>query len=432
MTEQPLDLRRSMHLVRRHWIAVCAIAVLGGLAGGAYTLHSPPLVSSSALVEVPAIGSGTQTQAIIAGSDENVFATAASRLGHGMSVLRLRKMIKVSVLAPGVLEFTAQGKTAAGAEHTANAVVDSYITYIGSTDSAAYGQARIVAPATIATGPSLVTSIATSAAIGALAAALVGAVGAVALSRRDRQLRQRDEIADAIGLPVLASMTVDHPNSVARWRGLLENYRPSAADAWRLRSTLHHLGLTDLAAGSPGNSRGRSLTVISLSSDKRALAIGPQLAVYASSLNLPTLLVIGPQQDVGPTANLRTACAAVVPSSRRPGGLRLAVADNGQLTQLPEAMLTVVVAVVDGRAPQFESTISTDVAILGVSAGAPTADQLARVAASVGAAGFEIDGILVADPEETDPTTGRIPRIGRHVRQMRPTRLTGTTTEAGL
>ncbi|MGO8958253.1 MAG: hypothetical protein ACLQFR_12915, partial [Streptosporangiaceae bacterium] len=428
MTEQPLDLRRSMQIVRRHWIAVFAIAVVGGLAGAAYTLHSPPLESSTAVVEVSATSSGTETQGIIAGTDENVLAAAARRIAQGMSAVRLGKLIKVSVLAPGVLSITAQGKTATAAERTANAIADSYVAYLGSSTSApspgpagsaANAAARIVSPATIATGPSLITSLATSAGIGTVVAAVVGAVGAMAFGRRDRRFRRRDEIADAIGVPVLASIKVDHPNNVAHWRGLLENYRPSAAEAWRLRSTLQHLGLTEVAAGSPGTGRGRSLTVISISSDKRALAIGPQLAVYASSLSLPTMLVIGPQQDAGATAKLRTACAAMAPSSQRRGGLEVVVADNGQLALLPEAMLTVVVAVVDGRAPQFKSTIRTDLAVLAVSAGAPTADELAHVAASAGAAGLEIDGILVADPDESDPTTGRVPHIGRNVRQMR-------------
>lgn len=440
MTDQPLDLKRSMQMVRRHWVAVSVIAGLGGLLGAGYTLQSPPLLTSSAVVEVLATTSGTKTQALIASADENVLIGAASRIGNGMSVVRLRKLTEVTVLAPGVLSIAAQGKTAAEAEGTANAVADSYIAYVSSGASIP-GQtpagnvpktpAKMVSPATIATGPSRPTSVATSAALGAIAAAVIGAVGAVAFSRRDRRLSRRDQIADAIGVPVLASVKVEHPRNVTDWLALLENYEPNAADAWRIRSTLHHLGLTDVVAGSTGTGRGRSVTVISLSSDKGALAIGPQLAAHAAALNVPTMLVIGPQQDSGPTATLRTACAAMA-SSRQPGGLQVAVADNGQLGQLPAAMLTVVVAVVDGQAPVFPAAIGTDHSVLGVSAGAPTADELARVAAGAGAAGLEIEGILVADPDETDPTTGRVPHIGRNVRQLRPTRLTGTTTETGL
>ena len=45
--------------------------------------------------------------------------------------------------------------------------------------------------------------------------------------------------------------------------------------------------------------------VLSLSSDPRAIALGPQLAVFAASQGIPTALVIGPQQDATVTATLR-------------------------------------------------------------------------------------------------------------------------------
>ena len=58
---------------------------------------------------------------------------------------------------------------------------------------------------------------------------------------------------------------------------------------------------------------GSSLAVLSLSSDRNALALGPQLAVFAASLGIPTALVVGPQQDANATATLRAACAAARP-----------------------------------------------------------------------------------------------------------------------
>ena len=51
--------------------------------------------------------------------------------------------------------------------------------------------------------------------------------------------------------------------------------------------------------------------------------------------------------------------------------------------------------------------------VLGVSAGAATAEQLARVAASAAADGRDIAGILVADPDPADHTTGRLPQLAR-------------------
>ena len=53
----------------------------------------------------------------------------------------------------------------------------------------------------------------------------------------------------------------------------------------------------------------------------------------------------------------------------------------------------------------------TTATVLGVSAGAATAEQLARVAVSAAVDGREIVGILVADPEPADNTTGRIPQL---------------------
>jgi hypothetical protein len=70
--------------------------------------------------------------------------------------------------------------------------------------------------------------------------------------------------------------------------------------------------------------------------------------------------------------------------------------------------------------------LPTDSTVLGVTAGVATAEQLARVTAGAGALGRHIDGILVADPDSSDPTTGRIPQLGK-TRRVRPTRLTGMT-----
>ena len=94
----------------------------------------------------------------------------------------------------------------------------------------------------------------------------------------------------------------------------------------------------------------------------------------------------------------------------------------------PDAGLTIVVAVVDGQNPQVADTMRATATVLGVSAGAVTAEQLARVAASAAAVGRDITGILVADP---DPTTAR-PAVfrswhGQHRR--RPTRMAGTKAE---
>jgi hypothetical protein len=94
-----------------------------------------------------------------------------------------------------------------------------------------------------------------------------------------------------------------------------------------------------------------------------------------------------------------------------------------------DVTLTVVVVVVDGKNPQMPDTTRTTATLLGVSAGAATADQLARVAVSADSHGQEITGILVADPDSADATTGRLPQLGRRGHRRMPTRTTGITTE---
>jgi hypothetical protein len=74
-------------------------------------------------------------------------------------------------------------------------------------------------------------------------------------------------------------------------------------------------------------------------------------------------------------------------------------------------------------------TLQATATLLAVSAGAATPEQLACLAMSSAAAGREVIGMLVADPDPSDGTTGRIPQLPRAASRM-PTRHNGMTTEA--
>jgi capsular polysaccharide biosynthesis protein len=431
MSEQALDLRRSMKIVRRHKILVGSLVALGLLAGAGYAVLKPPMFTSGdALVGLPSGTRDVSTQVVIAGSNR-VLAPALHAIHPAMPLLTLRNQIQVKSLTPNILSISAQGKTASEAESAANAVANSYVAYIKTSQSAVGTvRAHVLVLATTATKKS-VTHLVILGGLGALAGFLIGAIAALAINRGDRRLRERDEIANAIGVPVLASIPVRHPSDGGGWTKLLEEYEPSAVHAWQLRTALRYLGQRELMSPNGTNGDGFSVTVVSLSSDRAALALGPQLAVFAASLGIPTALVIGPQQEdeTNATAALRTACAAQ-PSMRRSGHLRVAVADRGDLAwRQPGARLTVVVTVVDGRASHAADTLSTSATVLGVSAGATTAAQLAGVAVTAADDGRQIDGILVADPDSADQTTGRVPQLARPTGGRKPTRLTGITTE---
>jgi capsular polysaccharide biosynthesis protein len=438
MSQETLDLRGSLQLVRRHKIVVGIFAALGLLAGVGLVLHRPPQLSSEVLVDVllssPAQAAATSggpggsnpalaTQIFIVTSD-TVLDSVRRTVDPSMSLQTLRSRLQVtSVVNSDILSILAQGSTAAQAENTANAVAASYVAYCRNVGCPQVQGARVLQPAAPAAGPSLLSRLFLTGVLGVLAGVLVGAVAVLAFTRRDRRLRKRDAIADSIGVPVLASISVVHPSGAAGWTKLLANYKPGVVDAWRLRKALQHLGLADANLNGSEPRRGTSVEVLSFDFDPGALALGPQLAVFAATRGIPTALVVGPQQDVNAAATLRAACAAPnAPSSQ----LQVIVRDHDSGTRPPEAVLTVLVAVVDGQNPQVADTTRATATVLGVSAGAATAEQIARAAASAAAAGREITGILVADPDPDDHSTGRLPQLARPAHRRGPTRITST------
>jgi capsular polysaccharide biosynthesis protein len=443
MSQQALNLRRSVQIVRRHRILVAAAAVLGILAGGAYAKLYPPMMTSTALVVLPQpaqsgqqnvnTGTGidpyTATQEVIADSTQ-VLSDALPNVRPSVSLIELRKRVQIGSLTSYVISVSAEGANAADAEATANAVAHSYISYIGSADSpVGRVPAQLLQPATSAVGLRPLEVLIIDALIGAISGTLIGAIVALTISRGDRRLRERDEIANSIGVPVLASFPVAHPSDAAGWTKLLEDYKPGAMHALQLRTVLHYLGTAAVNTANDAGSDRSSVTVLSLSSDSGALALGPQLAAFAASQGIPTVLVIGPQQDPDATATLRTACAAPRPaSSKWPGQLQVTV--SGEHTEgLRDTALTVVVMAVNGQTPRLPDAMRSSATLLGVSSGAATAEQLARAAVSADADGREIIGILVADPELADQTTGRIPQLSRPSQRRLPTRLKGMITE---
>jgi capsular polysaccharide biosynthesis protein len=443
MSERALDVRRSVQIVRRHKLLVGALIVLGFLAGGAYAVLKPPLLTSTALVVLPQSalnaqaaqsGSGTispftATQAVVADSYP-VLSGALPNVRPAMSLSELRSDVQATSLTSYIISISATSKLAADAEATANAVANSYTSYANSPGNPT-GQvaARVLQPAASATGTKPLEAIIVTGLIGALAGALIGVIIALAISRNDRRLRQRDEIASSIGIPVLASFPVRHPADAAGWRKLLDDYEPEALHAWRMRHVLQQLRIDDGNLNNGGRAAGSSLAVLSHSADPGALAIGPQLAIFAASLGIPTVLFIGPQQDTNITAALRTACA-VPPSasSKRSSFLQVIVSDDGHASRQPDSALTVTVEVVDSQSPRIPDMMRTTATVLGVSAGATTSEQLARLAVSAATDGREIVGILVADPEPDDRTTGRAPQL-LPTTHRRPTRLKGMITE---
>ena len=145
MSDQPLDLRKALRIVRRHKIQVGAVTALGCLLGTGYAVAKPPLYSSQALVVIPlatsaagqaastpgGLSSGTTTQVYVADSNR-VLTGALPNIQPSLSLAELTNDVSVAGVTDSLIGFTGRAKTAAQAESIANAVANSYVAYVGS------------------------------------------------------------------------------------------------------------------------------------------------------------------------------------------------------------------------------------------------------------------------------------------------------------
>ena len=440
MTQQQPNMRRSLRIVRRYKGIVGGFALLGAVAGVGYAVVNPPLMTSSALVILPTPKPNIATDTLIAHSAP-VLAGALPGIGRGTTLDELRKEVTVTDATGNVLSITVTDQTAADAETDANAVAASFLSFIGSRNSPVGPVAgRVFVPATTATSGGVIKQYVLFGPIGLVAGALTGFIVAFRKDRGDRRLRTRDEIANSIGVPVLAAVEADEPGDARAWIKLLAEYDPEPVQAWTLRTALARLRAVGSVAGSangsgngPGNGSANggsraTIAVVSLATDPAALTIGPQLAVFASTLGVPTALVVSAQSAGETVAMLRAAAPAWTPASANHAiNLRVIAASDADLeAPLPKAALTVIVTAVDDKAPRPPAAVRARATVLAVSPRAATAEQLARIAGSAADVGGKVVGIVVANPDPDDATTGFAPTLGRQARVL-PTRIDNTT-----
>jgi capsular polysaccharide biosynthesis protein len=426
MSQQPMSLRRAYELIRRNKAVVGGAVGLGLIIGAAYGSINPPQLVGSALVIMPNTKIPTNTLTVIATSDP-VLSTAQPNINPAPgSIATLRQEVTAAGSSSNIISVSAQAGSAAAAESAANAVADSFVGYLASSQSP-IGQvnARVLQPASTASGPNPLVYRLVYGLVGAIAGLIVGLIAAIAKGRSDRRLRARDDIANAIGIPVLASVPTAHPGNAQEWAKLLDSYQPAKVHGWRLRKTLQHLNVAGVNLTGEREGEASVVAVVTLANDPGALALGPQLAAFAASLGIPTALALGPSPDPDVTVALRTACAGW-PGNRR--GLQAVLLDGDKPAMPDDVALTVLVTVANATKPQLVSELPVTATVIGVSAGGATAEQLAATAMAATDKGREVVGLLVADPDPSDRTTGRIPQLPRPVPRM-PTRLTGLTKE---
>ncbi|HMK97533.1 MAG TPA: hypothetical protein VK425_08305 [Acidimicrobiales bacterium] len=269
--------------------------------------------------------------------------------------------------------------------------INSQIFSAQLSGSIASNGTRILQRATLV--PSSRLGQALKIAVGGLLGLLVASVIALVRARNDRRLRLRDELAEVVGVPVLVSLEAGRCRSVKDWARLLERHEPSAVDTWNARRVLYRLARTEA-------DEVVDVTIVVLAEDGPALAASVQLAKSASTLGLPVNLLPGPHPAL---AALRLACQAR--QGPGDGGVLTFLSADGALSR--SSTLKVALEAVDDKRPDMPSGVAAG--LLAVSAGAWTAEVLARLAVAASDAGWRFDGILVVNPAPDDNTTGSLP-----------------------
>lgn len=435
MSAQELDVKRAWRAVRRYRGIVVLAAFVGVLGGVAYGVFNPPMYSATSMVMLPpppatatenAGGAHSiETQVLVAKSAQ-VLVSAGQNLDPPLTRDVVRERVDIGAVTTDVIEIEAQGTTADQAMALANAVAEVYLVFVTTeqglpSDVGGRRGARVLEEASTARGGNAAMRASSFGALGGGAGAVLAVIAILAATRGDRRLRLRSEIADVVGLPVLGSVASYRANSVSDWANLLERYTPTAVDSWSLRQTLHRLEL-DSHDGAK-----RSLAVLSFAQDRRAMTLGPQLAAFATSIGVPATLVVDSRHD-GALAEPDDGSDEALMLH---GALPRTVGYGARPNELHEDdALQISVVMVDRESPMLAGTIRTTNTIIGLSAGAVTGEELARLAVAAAVDRRTIDGLLVADPDPSDRTTGRVPQSLRRSSAALPTLLTGARKAA--
>jgi hypothetical protein len=173
MSQQAPDLPRSVEIIGRYRALIGFVALLGAFAGLVIGALNPPASTGRALVlfTAPVCPAG----AICGGP---AFSPAYFQ---AMVLKEFPSGVQVKPEAGDVLSISAATRPAARAEALADAAAYSYIADTGSVSyMGEHATARILQPATTATGTAPLKQLADDALLGAALGALLGIVAALA------------------------------------------------------------------------------------------------------------------------------------------------------------------------------------------------------------------------------------------------------------
>ncbi|HEX4493313.1 MAG TPA: Wzz/FepE/Etk N-terminal domain-containing protein [Acidimicrobiia bacterium] len=237
--------------------------------------------------------------------------------------------------------------------------------------------------------------------LGLLLGLIAGAVVALAYERRDRRLRRRDDIARAAGVPTIASVSTTSARSPEERLELMSRYEPTLDASFGLRWILRHL----LTAHDDGPAR---VLVLQLPGDDAAQAVPLQLAAFSARAGVRTVLV---DPIARPAIDLTTGGADHDdddPSIPALPNLWLVDprADAREIERC-DPQLVIGVLVANGSPIERGNPDRLTTTLLAVSSGFATSETLGAVSMAASESGRSLLGVIVANPEPRDDSSGR-------------------------
>jgi hypothetical protein len=174
MSQEATDLPRFVQIIGQYRALVGVMALLGLFAGAIFAALNPPVFTSQALVQMAA---PSCPYGAICGGPAFSLDYQGPRLLHS-----LPSGVQIRSLPGNVLSVTTTVGTPAQAEATANAAAGRYLSYADSLSYPGQASARMLEPATSATGTTPLRRLFDDALLGAVFGALFGAITALAAS----------------------------------------------------------------------------------------------------------------------------------------------------------------------------------------------------------------------------------------------------------
>lgn len=255
---------------------------------------------------------------------------------------------------------------------------------------------EVIQQATSASPPSLTDRV-----VVILLGAIVGlALGLllVFLRRRDPRLTSRDEIAEAVGVPVILSSVVGRWRANSDWLEMLQHHQPGTVERWNVQKAIRTLGLA-------GEEHSR-LMVISLIGDAASIAATCQIAIASAASGTRTSLLVTSDDE----SSTRLSNASSILSARsevaRPN-LTIEHEPQREGTNDEHAGLSILSVVLDPEHPELPVEFTNGAVTLAICSRTATAQQVADVLIFLGEKRLSVKGIFVTNPPNGDETVGR-------------------------